>query len=290
MNGYRRWFKKQFGIDLDGSGVAKPSSTTSKVTHTTPSPEVTAIRGKVFDAGGLFKNNRLEALYKIYADAKKQTLKKGEKELTKDEWILAARGEAREILDKELGKDWTTHFKKAKQWYGRMHGEISVELSEDLLNRLKPYPVEQVGDAPFDVGQRVELGPSIDRIDTDVWRKEFLEDLYSGNITHLDPNVLAQFEEALRNPNVGVTVKEIGVRPDGKGKYYWPLDDVQKPWELHHIWPLEWNGKDVLTNLMPLRYRDHSALHEWWTDLKDYVLSDWEARLARKTAVQVEVK
>jgi hypothetical protein len=41
---------------------------------------------------------------------------------------------------------------------------------------------------------------------------------------------------------------------------------------------------------MPLRYRDHTALHEWWTDLKNWVLSDWEARLAKKLDIQVEVR
>jgi hypothetical protein len=157
MNGYRRWMKKNFNVNLDSKGVTAPGGK-SVVTPATPLPEVVALRGKIFADGDVFKNARLGELYKKYADAKKTTLKKDERVLTQDEWLLAARGEAREILDKELGKDWSNLLKKARQYGGRMRGEISVEVTEALLARFKPYPIDQVGAPPFEIGDRLTLG------------------------------------------------------------------------------------------------------------------------------------
>lgn len=59
------------------------------------------------------------------------------------------------------------------------------------------------------------------------------------------------------------------VRIDGRD-YVWPVDELGRPYVIHHEPPLEWLAQyaDAVETLRPLPYAMHSEVHVWWNRLK----------------------
>lgn len=220
-------------------------------------PTVDALVEGGFTGSAKTDYDELMGLYQRYRDGG------GTADLTG--WAPLARGRARVLLDRLLGRGWVERSR------GR-RGEVYVppEAVRAHLDELPDYPDPAGRPPPIPRGEGVTLGPSVGRETTgEAMRARFLSEATPAQLAALRRQIDAS----------GMPAAEVR---DASGNVvgHWPVDATGMPYEVNHRLPLEWGGSDTPTNWEAIPHRDHEAITAWWNRLRWKVLGEEEARRA----------
>jgi hypothetical protein len=246
-----------------------------------PDATIPAVHRNVSDImdNGVFTIPELQRLYEQYRQRKEA---EGGIVAPPELWARLTRGEARAILDRELGVGWTTSGRGRR----RERGEVFVqpETLDLLLQAMPEYPHENFVPFPLAAGEEISLGPSVGRglSGADIQLAYTIEGLQN-----MHPDLRSQFHDDLQRSIREGNAIEVG-RDEAGNSIYWPRDSSGHAWQVHHIQPLEWNGPDAPSNWVAVPYNIHSDLHRWWNQLKRLVQTDIEVIEALETGEQAE--
>lgn len=105
------------------------------------------------------------------------------------------------------------------------------------------------------------------------WSPEFLAEMF-----RIDRLPASQRETAFRELNV-------------RGRTYrWPLDNLRRPWQVHHEPPLDWGGLDTPEFWKPVPQNVHDDLGRWWDGLAKLFLKQFPREQWREIVSDEEIQ